>query len=61
MLTEAGSDWLTADTPFTDWMVNMYLVCGRSPQTVTRGRVRPVWEGRNRMLSSQGEQEPTNR
>lgn len=33
---EAGSDWLRDETPFSDWTVNMYLVCGRSPQTTTR-------------------------
>lgn len=35
-LTEAGSDWLREDTPFRDWTVKVYVVCGLRPQTTTR-------------------------
>lgn len=45
-LLEADSEWLSADTPFSDWMVKMYFVCGRSPQTTTRRWVRPFCAGR---------------
>lgn len=57
IMMEAGSDWLKADTAFSAWMVNRYLVCGRSPKIRTRVCVRPDWAGRNRMLSPQGEQD----